>query len=148
MMNNTWILVAHRGGARLFEHKGPGKGLNLVHDIPNPEGRLKNKDIGSDKPGRSFDSRGQGRHALSKEQDPSAHVAEQFAKQLSAMLDDGRSRQRYTKLVLIAEPRFLGNLRAALSTSTAALVTATVGKDLGSVEPHNMPKHLDDIIRF
>lgn len=148
MMNNIWILVAHRGGARLFENKGPGKGLNLLHDIPHPQGRLKNKDIGADKPGRSFDSHGQGRHALGTEQEPTAHVAEQFAKQLSSMLDDGRNRQRYRKLVLVAEPRFLGNLRAALSSPTAALVTAAVGKDLGGVEPHNMPKYLDQVIRL
>jgi protein required for attachment to host cells len=141
MMINTWILVAHRGGARLFENKGPGKGLNLLHNIPHPEGRLKNKDIG-------FDSNGQGRHSLSSEQEPTAHVTEQFAKQLSTMLDDGRHQQLYGKLVLVAEPRFLGNLRAALSTPTAALVTATVGKDLGSVELHNMPKHLTDTIRL
>jgi protein required for attachment to host cells len=148
MINNTWILVAHRGGARLFENKGPGKGLNLLHDIPHPEGRLKNKDIGADKPGRSIDSHGPGRHSLSSEQEPTAHITEQFAKQLSTMLDDGRHQQLYGKLVLVAEPRFLGSLRAALSTPTAALVMATVGKDLGSVELHNMPKHLTDTIRL
>lgn len=148
MINNTWILVAHRGGARLFENKGPGKGLSLLHDIPHPEGRLKNKDIGADKPGRSFDSHGQSRHSLSSEQEPTAHVTEQFAKQLSTMLDNGRNQQRYGKLVLVAEPRFLGNLRAALSSPTAALVTATVDKDLGGVEPHNMSRHLESIIRL
>jgi protein required for attachment to host cells len=147
-MNNIWILVAHRGGARVFENKGPGKGLNLLHDIPHPEGRLKNKDIGADKPGRSFDSSGQGRHALSSEQEPTAHVAEQFAKQLSSLLEEGRNRQRYGKLVLVAEPRFLGNLRAVLSPPTAALVSATVDKDLGGVEPHDMPKHLGNILRL
>lgn len=148
MNNNTWILVAHRSGARLFENRGPGKGLNLIFDISHPEGRLKNKDIGADKPGRSFDSRGHGRHALSSEQEPTAHLAEQFAKQLSTMLDDGRNQQRYTKLVLVAEPRFLGNLRAALSATTAALITATIGKDLGGIEPHLLPKHLTDIVRL
>ncbi|HEU5337771.1 MAG TPA: host attachment protein [Sulfuricaulis sp.] len=147
-MNNIWILVAHRGGARVFENKGPGKGLNLLHDIPHPEGRLKNKDIGSDKPGRSFDSRGQGRHSLSSEQEPTAHLAEQFAKQLSSLLEDGRNQQRYRKLVLVAEPRFLGNLRAVLSAPTAALVSGVVGKDLGGVNPHDMPKHLGNFLRL
>jgi protein required for attachment to host cells len=148
MNNNTWILVAHRSGARLFENRGPGKGLNLIFDIYHPEGRLKNKDLDTDKPGRSFDSRGHGRHALSSEQEPTAHLAEQFAKQLSTMLDDGRNQQRYTKLVLVAEPRFLGNLRAALSATTAALITATIGKDLGGIEPHLLSKHLTDIVRL
>lgn len=147
-MNNIWILVAHRGGARIFENKGHGKGLNLLQDIPHPQGRLKNKDIGADKPGRSFDRQGQGRHSLASEQEPTAHVAEQFAKQLSSMLDDGRNHQRYGKLVLVAEPRFLGNLRAALSPPTAALVTAAVDKDLGGVEAHNMPKYLGEVIRL
>jgi protein required for attachment to host cells len=64
------------------------------------------------------------------------------------MLDDGRNQQRYGKLVLVAEPRFLGNLRAALSSPTAALVTAAVDKDLGGVEPHNMSRHLENIIRL
>ena len=148
MMNNIWILVAHRGGARVFENKGTGKGPNLLHDIPHPAGRLKNKDIGSDKPGRSFDSRGQARHAMSSELEPTAHVAEQFARQLSSMLDDGRIQHRYGKLVLVAEPRFLGNLRAALSSPTAALVTAAVDKDLGNVDAHNMTKHLGEVIRL
>lgn len=147
-MNNIWILVAHRGGARIFENKGRGKGLNLLQSIPHPQGRLKNKDIGADKPGRSFDRQGQGRHALANEQEPTAHVAEQFARQLSSMLDDGRHQQRYEKLVLVAEPRFLGNLRAALSPPTAALVTAAVSKDLGGVESHNMPKYLGEVIRL
>lgn len=148
MMNNTWVLVAHRGGARLFENKGPGKGLNLLHDIPHPEGRLKNKDIGADRPGRSFDSRGQSRHSLSSEQEPTAHVAEQFAKHLSTLLDDGRNQQRYAKLVLVAEPRFLGSLRAALSSPTAAMVSASLGKDLGGIEPHNIPGHLAGTLRL
>lgn len=147
-MNNIWILVAHRGGARIFENKGRGKGLHLLRSIPHPQGRLKNKDIGADKPGRGFDRQGQGRHALATEQEPTAHVAEQFAKQLSSMLDDGRHQQRYEKLVLVAEPRFLGNLRAALSPPTAALVTAAVGKDLGGVESHNMSKYLGEVIRL
>lgn len=115
---------------------------------PIPRADSQNKNIGADKPGRSFDSRGQGRHALGAGQEPKEHVAEQFAKQLNATPDDGRSRQRYAKLMPIAEPRFPGNLRAALSSPTAALITATLDKDLGSVEPHNMPEYLGGIVRL
>jgi len=145
-MPKTWVVVAHRGGARLFENKGPGKGLDLLQDIDHPEGRLKNREIKSDKPGRSYDSKGSGRHAYEKEQEPTAHVAEQFAKQLSGILDDGRTRQAYGRLVLVAEPRFLGNLRSALSRETASMISATIDKDLGSVEPRDMAKHLDAVM--
>jgi protein required for attachment to host cells len=146
-MNTTWILVAHRGGARLFESKQTGKDLSLLEDIAHPQGRLKSKDLGTDKPGRSVDSHGT-RHALAQEQEPAAHVAEQFSKQLAGLLDDGRTQRRYGKLVLVAEPHFLGILRAALSDETTALVTAVVNKDLGHVESRDIAKHLSDTTRL
>ena len=57
-MTTTWILVAHRGGGRLFENSGPGTGLRLIQTIDHPQGRLKSGEINSDKPGRAFDSFG------------------------------------------------------------------------------------------
>lgn len=145
-MDRTWILVAHRGGARLFENRGPGKGLELLQTLDHPAGKLKNKDIDTDQPGRSNDRYGPGRHAYTNEHPSTTHVAEQFAKQLSTLLDDGRSAHRYGRLVLVAEPKFLGNLRAALNPQTAALVTASVDKDLGGTEARELPRHLDSVV--
>ena len=146
-MTNTWILVAHRGGARIFERTGPGKGLGLIRDIPHPSGRLKNQDIGADKPGRSFDSHGVGRHALGKEHEPTEQLAERFARELAGLLDEGRTHRRYAQLVLVAEPRFLGMLRAALTPATAALVVAALDKDLGDIDARELPKHLEGVLR-
>ncbi len=146
-MKNTWVLIAHRGGARVFENKGPGKGLILLQDIPHPEGKLKSKDLGSDEPGRSFDSHG-ARHSFEQEVGLVAHVAEVFARQIAGILEDGRVGHRYGRLVLVAEARFLGILRAALSRETSALVTATVNKDLGHVEMQEVPKHLQDVLQL
>ncbi len=145
-MANTWIVVAHRGGARLFEHKGPGKGLNLVNEIDHPAGKLKNGEIDSDRQGRAFDSRGAGRHAYEPEQLPTEHVAEQFAKQLSGLLDEARNQKRFQRLVLVAEPRFLGNLRSALNSQTASLVSATVDKDLATTEVRELPRYLENVL--
>lgn len=145
-MERTWILVAHRSGARLFENRGLGKGVTLLQHLDHPAGKLKNQEINSDRPGRSFDRSGLGRHAYSSEHEPTEHVAEQFAKQLAGLLDDGRNHQRFGRLVLVAEPRFLGTLRAALSSQTAALVTATVDKDLGNTEARDLAKHLDGAV--
>jgi protein required for attachment to host cells len=146
-MKNTWVLVAHRGGARVFENKGPGKGLILLQDIPHPEGKLKSKDLGSDEPGRSFDSHG-ARHSFEQEVGLAAHVAEVFARQIAVILEEGRVGHRYGRLVLVAEARFLGILRAALSRETSMLVTATVNKDLGHVETQEVPNHLQDVLQL
>lgn len=145
-MNKTWILIAHRAGARIFENDGPGTGLKHVDAIAHPEGRLEDKALGSDKPGRSFDSHGPGRHALGKEHGPAETVAQEFAHALAARLDAGRTQHAYGKLVLVAEPRFLGMLRAALTPQTAALVSAAVEKDLVHVADHDLAAHLGGVI--
>ncbi len=144
-MSKTWILVAHRAGARLFESDGPGR-MRRVEEIAHPEGRLENRALGSDKPGRSFDSHGAGRHALGKEHDEAETVAQAFAHKLAAHLDNARAKNAYSRLVLVAEPRFLGHLRAALTTHTASLVGATIDKDLGKVSDHDLPAHLGGVV--
>lgn len=142
-MTTTWILTANRSGASLFESDWPGKSMRRIQDIPHPQGREQNRDIGSDKPGRSFDSFGQGRHAMSTEQDPAEHIAQQFALDLAERLNDGRVAHAYDKLVLMAEPKFLGLLRAALDKHTAALVVQTISKDLPNINEEDLAKYLE-----
>jgi protein required for attachment to host cells len=144
-MNTTWILVAHRGGARLFENLGPGKGLQLVEDIPHPEGRLKSGEINADKPGRAFDTFGR-RHGMSQEHEAADQISRMFARHLCNKLEKARAENRFGKLVLVAEPRLLGELRGALDKPTAALVGATLDKDLVGVENRDLLRHLDGVI--
>jgi protein required for attachment to host cells len=48
--------------------------------------------------------------------------------------------------VLVADPRFLGELRGMLDAATAALVSATLDKDLGGISNHDLPKHLGAVV--
>ena len=141
-MTTTWILIANRSSASLFESDWPGKSMRRVQDIAHPKGRMQNKDIDADKPGRSFDSSGKGRHAMSTEQEPTEHIAQQFALDLAELLNKGRVTHAYDKLVLMAEPKFLGVLRAALDKNTAALVVQTVNKELLSVKEEDLAEYL------
>jgi len=146
-MNTTWILVAHRSGARLFENLGPGKGMQLVEDIPHPEGRLKSGEINADKPGRAFDSFGNGRHSMSQEHEAAEQVSLMFARHLCDKLEKARAENRFGKLVLVAESRLLGELRSALDKPTAALVSGTLDKDLAGVDNRDIPKHLGNLVQ-
>ena len=141
-MTTTWILSANRSSATFFESDWPGKSMRRIQDISHPEGRKQNREINTDKPGRSFDSLGQGRHAMGTEQEPTEHIAQQFALDLAERLDKGRVTHAYDKLVLMAEPRFLGMLRGALNKNTAALVTQTVNKELPNVNEEDLAKYL------
>lgn len=141
-MTTTWILIANRSSASLFESDWPGKSMRRIQDIPHPQGRMQNQDIDADKPGRSFDSFGKGRHAMSTEQEPTEHIAQQFALDLAELLNKGRLTHAYDKLVLMAEPKFLGILRAALDKNTASLVVQTVNKELLDVKEEDLAEYL------
>lgn len=145
-MDSTWILVADRAGARLFEQHDRAGSLTLLREYPHPEGRLKAQDIDSDEHGRVFDRMGHGRHAMSTEQSPTDRVAERYAKDLVQMLEQGRVQNAYARLVLVAEPTFLGQLRAALPAPLAATVAATVNKNLTQVTERELPEHLGDVL--
>ena len=141
-MTTTWILSANRSSASLFESDWPGKSMRRIQDIPHPQGRMQNQDIDTDKPGRVFDSFGEGRHSTSPKQEPTEHIAQQFALELAEMLNKGRLTNAYDKLVLIAEPKFLGILRAALDKNTESLVIQTVNKELLDVKEKDLAEYL------
>ena len=141
-MTTTWILSANRSSASLFESDWPGNSMRRIQDIPHPQGRMQNKDIDTDKPGRVFDSFGEGRHSTSPKQEPTEHIAQQFALDLAELLNKGRLTNAYNKLVLIAEPKFLGILRAALDKNTASLVVQSVNKELLDVKEEDLAEYL------
>ena len=146
-MTTAWVLVANHSNAHLFETQGPGKGLKYLRHLPHPEGRLKNTEINADKPGRSLDSmKTGGRHAMGKEHDPKDQGALRFAKQLAQAMNAGRSQHHYTKAVLVADPRLLGQLRAALDPHTAALVTASYDKDLAGLDEQALTQALQELL--
>ena len=146
-MTTTWVLVANHSNAHLFETEGRGKGLKYLRHMPHPAGRLKSGDINADKPGRSQDSmKTGGRHAMGKEHDPKDQDALRYAKQLAEMMDEGRTHNHYTQAVLVAAPRLLGQLRAALDPHTAALVTASYDKDLAGLDEQALTGPLRELI--
>ena len=141
-MTTTWILTASRSSASLFETDWPGKLMRRIQDISNPQGRLQNKDIDTDKPGRVYDSFGERRHSTSPKQEPTEHISQQFAQNLAELLNKGRLSHAYDKLIIMAGPKFLGILRAALDKNTAALVVQTVNKELLDVKEKDLAEYL------
>ena len=147
-MASTWVLVAHEAGARLFENHGPGKGLTLVEEIDHPEGRMRDGELVSDRPGRSFrkDSGDPRRASMSQNEGPHERVVATFARDLASRLQQGRVRNEYRRLVLVAPPRFLGRLRSSLDGPTAQLVVGSLHKDLATTKEAELIEHLGEII--
>lgn len=144
-MASTWIVVAHRSGASLYERVADGS-LACIRAIPHPEGRLKDHELVTDRPGRSHESASARRSAMGTDYQPSRAVAEGFARHLAATLSRARSEHAYERLVLVAEPRFLGLLRGALDPQTAATVVGSVPKELSLAPPAEIDARLARLI--
>jgi len=118
----------------------------LVSDEVFSGTNLPGREIMSDRPGRTFDSVGAGRHAKEPRTDPREVEKRSFAHELAAMLDDGLKQGKFERLVLVAPPRELGFLRVELSPAVRKRVSAELNKDLTGVSPSEIPDHLGDVM--
>ena len=131
-MTKIWALIANSGFAQVYEIKAGGKDIKEIFNIENPDGRLKNGEITSDRPGRAFDSMtgGKTRHAYETKYDPHTHEQHIFAHKLNEILKKGKEEKAYDELVIIAPPQFLGELKQVLSDNVKKAVTKEINKDL------------------
>ena len=143
-MQKTWILAAHRGGAKFYEHTTPGS-LRLVQEIDHPIGRLHNRDLVSDGPGRiGYEG---GNVAMATPQvDRVREEAQRFARSLAEALAAARVARSFERLILVAEPHFLGLLRAALDGPTASTVMGSVANELTAAPPQVVKQHLANLL--
>lgn len=145
-MPKAWIVVADAARARIFSADSPIAALQPVHDLISPEARLHERDLGSDRPGRVYDIGGEGRHAADAPTSPKQHEAARFAGSVADELERGRLDNAYDRLVLVAEPRFLGLIRKAVKSGVARLVTLEIDKDLSKADPKDIRSSLPDRI--
>ena len=144
MSSYAWILVADSARARFFSVDSATAPLKAFDQIVHPEGRLHDKDMTSDRPGRAFDSSGEGRHATGSSVSPKEQESVRFAKTIASYLDQGRVNNSYGSLVLVADPRFLGHIRDAVPSEVAKLVSLEVNKDLSKAKEGEIRKHLPE----
>jgi protein required for attachment to host cells len=140
----TWILVADGGRALVLENHGVGKGLSKAPVFTAENENPPTREQGTDAPGR-FDDAGVGRSAV---QDTDWHEIEKtrFAKDVAAELDKAAQRNAYDRLVLIAPPKVLGDLRSTLSKPARERVHAEIDKDLTTQSRDAIVKHVGEVL--
>ena len=143
-MDKIWVLVADSGRARLFQAEGTIGALQERTDLVMPTSRLQEQELVSDRPGRAFDSVGEGRHAMEPPTPAKEVESGRFAAELATLLESERQRGAYKRLVLVAPPAFLGQLRGALSDSVKTLVSAELDKHLVQLDAEAIRRHLPE----
>lgn len=126
----TLIVISESSRARIFLQEERGVALKEIEDLEHAGSRAHSRDLGSDQPGRSFDSSGTARHAMGKEEEPKHQEALHFARQIADRLEQARTSGECAAIVLAAPPEFLGNLRQQISGQTVKLVVKEISKNL------------------
>ncbi len=142
----TWILIADGARGKVLLHEGPGRGLRALEGLDFSEDVPPTRDIDADRPGRSFDSHGEGRHAMEPPSDPHRQRKEAFARRLAEVLVQGCRRNDFDQLVVVAPPSALGDLRNALAPEVKARVKAELPKDLTRTDMTELPRHLETVL--
>lgn len=139
MKGNTpaCVAVADQGEARLYLLYSAAS-LRLIGEYSNPAAHLHDRDLASDRPGRVYNSasatpgrRGaMAHHATGGERTPRRQLATAFARRIAGEIAAVAKTTPFDRLILVAEPRFLGTLRRVLPAALRAKVTVQVAKDL------------------
>jgi protein required for attachment to host cells len=143
----TWMVVADGARARVFHARLGDHTLELVHETDQPAARQKTSEIMSDRAGRMWDPGPGQRSGMELPTDPQRHAKETFARDLAEWLDSAAKEGRYDRLVLIAAPQTLGDLRAHLPQHAAGRVWRELDKDLTQLDAKALAERLDDLVR-
>ena len=125
----TWVLVADGAKALLLENIGdadlPVLELRRLDARDNPP----THDQGRDRPGRASGTPGPRRSAL-QESDWHRLAEDRFADDLAAMLRRRAERSGFKRLIIVAAPKTLGEMRQAIHRTVADRIVAELAMDL------------------
>ena len=142
----SWVLAADSSHAQILQADNRATPLVLVEEMEHPEARMKNTDLYSDSAGRSFDSGGQGRHAMEPEVDAKSTEAQRFARTLCAKLRQAAAEGRYENLYVLAAPTFLGMLRECLDDNVKGRIAGEISKDVARQTAEDIRRKLPDFL--
>ncbi len=140
--NESWVLVCDGQKALLLRNEGDPDLLNLkpieIHSEPHP----RTAELGTDAPGRSFQSHGAGSRSAYEATDFHAQEEAQFLQKITQIIDAAASERKFKHLVLVAPPHALGLVRQSLTPAARALILTEVHKDLTNVPIGTIEEHL------
>ena len=139
--HGEWVVVCDGAKALVLENDGDIRIPNLKTVKVFEQKDLATHMIGTDAPGRTFNSVGSARSAV--EQTDFHDLAERaFLTQLAQHLEEAVASGKTKSLIIVAPPRALGMIRPAYSHAVKSAVRIEVDKDLVKMPVHEIEKRL------
>ena len=144
-MSSTWIVVADACRARFFSADKPAGPLFEMETLSNPQARLHEGDLVSDRGGRDNNRSGSS-HGFGTPNTAKDETANRFAGEVCAHLENGRRTQAFGKLYVLGAPTFLGLMRKHQSNSLRNLISDEIAKDLTTQSPERIRAQLPEFL--
>ena len=125
------VLVGDGRRALFLRNRGTPRHVELVVEREMEHEDARTRDLKTDRPGRKPGSDGVSQSAI-EEVDRHQQAETRFAADVASALYQMENAHQFDELVVVAPPRMLGDLRAALHPEVEARVVAEVAKDLVS----------------
>lgn len=145
-MNSMCLVVADSGRARFFTMQNRSSPIQEIKSMVHTEARLRELEMTRDLPGRHGGNGSGAGHAYQDKTSPKEQENINFAKAISSQLDELRKANKFKQIALVAAPKFLGDLRNQMNEQTQKLLCFELAKDLSSLDPKQIRKHLPERI--
>lgn len=140
-MSAAWIVVADAYRARFFAADEPAAPLSEFQTLSNPEARLHEGDLVSDRGGCDRSATGSS-HGLDTRTKAKDETANRFAGLVCDHLERGLRKGAFGKLYVIGAPAFLGLMRKHQSAGLRGLIGGEIAKDLTTQTPERIRDRL------
>ena len=144
----TWILIADGARARIMAYHGPGQHLTEVAGHTYDADHSATHDLVTDSAGRTHSSVGPGRSAIEAHTDPHRDLKTHFAHRLNDILQRELAAGAFDKLIVVATPVTLGDLRQHYSDQVRKVIAGEVSKDLTKTPNAEIASHLGDVLNI
>lgn len=134
-LSRIWIVVADGVQAHIYR-KTP-KGFETIAEAKKGHSRA-HHETGGEKAFHGYDARSR----LHNKGEAG------FIEHLAGWLDQAEREQAFDRLILVAAPRTLGDMRDALSKNVFSRIVAEVSKELTEMPEAKVKKHLNEIVWF
>lgn len=139
----TWILTADHQHARVFANDGPGRGIRPVEGLSMDEHLPVSHEAGSHRPDIGFASRGGPSHGIEPRETPHRQAGREFVQDVASAVSEALEHGGFDRLVVVAPPRALGELRDALPKPVRDRVVGELDLDLTKATTESVLQHVE-----
>jgi len=140
------FVIADGGHAR-FVFPATDNALHTRDSFESTHVHHQSADLGSDRPGRSFESGSPTRHAIAPRHDPHEMAKTAFEQFVAGKVCEESAAEGFNELILVAPAHVLRTLQDGLNVPTAAKLVGTLAKDLTKVPDDELYPHLRAWVR-